>query len=68
MPNPNVMLELGYATHVVGWDRVICVLNSDYGAPENMPFDIANRRLTPFSLKGGKSKGREIEPQRYFFI
>ena len=62
MPNPNVMLELGYATHVVGWDRVICVLNSDYGAPENMPFDIASRRLTPFSLKDGKSKG---EIKRY---
>lgn len=62
MPNPNVMLELGYATHVVGWDRVICVLNSDYGIPENMPFDIANRRLTPFSLKDGKSKG---EVKRY---
>lgn len=57
MPNPNVMLELGYAAHVVSWDRVICVLNSDYGAPENMPFDIASRRLTPFSLKDGKSKG-----------
>ena len=62
MPNPNVMLELGYATHVVGWDRVICVLNSDYGAPENMPFDIASRRLTTFSLKDGKSKG---EIKRY---
>ena len=62
MPNPNVMLELGYATHVVGWDKVICVLNSDYGAPENMPFDIASRRLTPFSLKDGKSKG---EVKRY---
>lgn len=57
MPNPNVMLELGYATHVVGWNNVICVLNADYGAPEDMPFDIASRRLTPFSLKDGKSKG-----------
>lgn len=57
MPNPNVMLELGYATHVVGWDNVICVLNADYGAPGNMPFDIASRRLTPFSLKDGSSKG-----------
>lgn len=62
MPNPNVMLELGYATHVVGWDKVICVLNADYGAPEDMPFDIASRRLTPFSLKDGKSKG---EVKRY---
>ena len=57
MPNPNVMLELGYATHVVGWENVICVLNADYGAPEDMPFDIASRRLTPFSLKDGSSKG-----------
>lgn len=62
MPNPNVMLELGYATHVVGWDNVICVLNADYGAPKDMPFDIASRRLTPFSLKDGKSKG---EIKRY---
>ena len=62
MPNPNVMLELGYAAHVVGWDNVICVLNADYGAPEDMPFDIASRRLTPFSLKDGKSKG---EIKRY---
>lgn len=62
MPNPNVMLELGYAIHVVGWDNVICVLNADYGAPEEMPFDIASRRLTPFSLKDGKSKG---EIKRY---
>src|SRR5699024_4087694 len=25
--------------------------------PKDMPFDIASRRLTPFSLKDGKSKG-----------
>lgn len=62
MPNPNVMLELGYAIHVVGWENVICVLNADYGAPEEMPFDIASRRLTPFSTKDGKSKG---EIKRY---
>ena len=62
MPNPNVMLELGYATHVVGWENVICVLNADYGTPEDMPFDIASRRLTPFSTKDGKSKG---EIKRY---
>ena len=62
IPNSNVMLELGYATQVIGWENVICVLNTDYGSPEDMPFDIANRRLTPYSLKGGKSKG---EIKRY---
>lgn len=58
-PNPNVMLELGYAAHVVGWDNIICVLNSDFGAPEKMPFDIAKRRLTPYSLGNMKKKSEE---------
>lgn len=62
MPNPNVMLELGYATQVIGWENVICILNSDYGSPDEMPFDIANRRLTPYSLNDGKTKG---EVKRY---
>ena len=56
-PNPNVMLELGYAAHVVGWENIICILNTDYGAIENMPFDIASRRLTPYSIKSASSKG-----------
>ena len=62
IPNPNVMLELGYATKVVGWENVICILNTDYGAIEDMPFDIAKRRLTAFSLKEAESKG---EVKRY---
>jgi hypothetical protein len=50
-PNPNVMLELGYAASVVGWDNVICVIDTDYGSPDDLPFDLAHRRLTPYSLK-----------------
>lgn len=58
IPNPNVMLELGYAVQVLGWENVICVLNSDYGSVEDMPFDIQKRRLTPFSLKGDDAKAK----------
>lgn len=54
-PNPNVMLELGYAASVVGWDNVICIIDADYGSPDELPFDLAHRRLTPYSLKD-KSK------------
>jgi len=50
-PNPNVLLELGYAAKTLGWNRVICILNADFGKIEDLPFDIAHRRLTPFSLK-----------------
>lgn len=49
-PNPNVLLELGYAAGVVNWENVICIINTDYGEPNDLPFDIAHRRLTPYSL------------------
>lgn len=54
-PNPNVLLELGYAAHSLGWENIICIINTDFGSIEDLPFDIAHRRLTPFSLKD-KSK------------
>lgn len=50
-PNPNVMLELGYAASVVGWENVICIINTDYGSPDDLPFDLTHRRLSPYSLK-----------------
>lgn len=49
-PNPNVLLELGYAAGVVSWENIICIINTDYGEPSDLPFDIAHRRLTPYSL------------------
>lgn len=30
-PNPNVLLELGYAAGVIGWENIICIANEDYG-------------------------------------
>lgn len=53
-PNPNVLLELGYAAHVLGWENIICILNTDFGKIEELPFDIRQRRLTPFSLENKK--------------
>lgn len=47
-PNPNVLLELGYAVKVLGWERVICLINTEFG--EEYPFDLAHNRITPFSI------------------
>ena len=47
-PNPNVMLELGYAVKTLSWERVICLSNRDFGS--DYPFDINHNRLTSFSL------------------
>jgi hypothetical protein len=55
-PNPNVLLELGYAAAVVGWENVICILNTDYGAEKELPFDLSHRRLTPYSLTSTDKK------------
>ncbi|RBL82458.1 hypothetical protein DDE05_37440 [Streptomyces cavourensis] len=45
IPNPNVMLELGYAMREAGPQRVITVANLAFGGePEEMPFDLRHRR------------------------
>lgn len=33
-PNPNVLIELGYAIKVLGWERIICVFNLAFDAPQ----------------------------------
>lgn len=42
-PNPNVLIELGYASKTLGWDRIICVVDGD---PSELPFDISLHRVT----------------------
>jgi hypothetical protein len=44
LPNPNVLLELGYAAARIGWDRVVCVMNTAFGPPDDLPFDLRHRR------------------------
>ena len=53
-PNPNVLLELGYAASTLGWDRIICVYNTDYSAMDALPFDLRQHRITSYSLNGKK--------------
>jgi hypothetical protein len=38
--NPNVAIELGYAQHALGDERVLMVLNNHYGGREFLPFDL----------------------------
>jgi len=42
--NPNVLIELGYALSKLGSDRVICVMNTAYGKPDGLPFDLKHKR------------------------
>ena len=57
-PNPNVLIEYGYALKAFGEKgtrRVIAVMNIAYGEPtrENMPFDLLGRRnAVTYNLPG----------------
>ncbi|MBB3948715.1 hypothetical protein GGQ73_004710 [Rhizobium skierniewicense] len=54
LPNPNVMIELGWAMQKPGWERVIGVLNTASGAEiEDLPFDIRQRRVITYVLADG---------------
>ncbi|MBD2662998.1 hypothetical protein B6N60_00526 [Richelia sinica FACHB-800] len=59
-PNPNVLIELGFAASYLGWDKIICVVNTSQSRLEDLPFDIRGRRMCqykyPDKLKSEKSK------------
>jgi hypothetical protein len=56
-PNPNVMIELGFAAATIGWARVILVMNAHYGSAASLPFDLRSRRF-PVSYDLGPKSGR----------
>lgn len=62
VPNPNVLIELGYAIAVLGWERIIMLFNTNYGSfPTDLPFDIDRHRTSDFKItnkadKNGKNQ------------
>lgn len=61
VPNPNVMIELGYALHELGHKRIITVANLAFGGkPEDLPFDLRHRRgAITFTLHTTEDKAYE---------
>jgi hypothetical protein len=49
-PNPNVLLELGYAVSALGWDKIVLVCNEFYGLGQELPFDLRQQRRIPYSV------------------
>ena len=54
-PNPNVMLEVGYAKGTLGEGAVVLVMNTDHGPIDLLPFDLRGRRVIPYSPAGAGS-------------
>ena len=59
-PNPNVLIELGYAVKRLGWDRVVCIANTHFGKVELLPFDVRQRRVKNYALSGESTDRAEV--------
>lgn len=54
LPNPNVLIELGWALSELGEGRIIPILNTASGyKPDDLPFDIRHRRALTYELAEG---------------
>jgi hypothetical protein len=63
LPNPNVMIELGWALRELGAERIIAILNTESGyTPDDLPFDIRHRRALTYALAAdaGQAERRKV--------
>jgi hypothetical protein len=63
LPNPNVMIELGYAMRVLGHERIVLVMNQAEGATlRHLPFDLRHWRVpVVYSLRKDATDERRLE-------
>jgi hypothetical protein len=52
-PNPNVLIEVGYALKTLGSSRVLLVSNTANGPVESLPFDLRTKRVLTYHLPPG---------------
>lgn len=64
-PNPNVLFELGFAANQLGWQKIICVFNTESGKTEQLPFDINHNRLLCYSSRNPDYKNRLFSDIKY---
>lgn len=58
-PNPNVMIELGYAAKTLGWSNILCVYNTEFGKVEELPFDIRQRKPIIYNTSRDKTNEKK---------
>ncbi len=64
-PNPNVLIELGFAARSIGWDRTILVLNSAFGDAKDLPFDILQHR---WPIEYRLTEHTQVREKRYAIL
>lgn len=54
--NPNVLVETGYALGTIGPRRVLLDMNTAFGRPEDLPFDLRGKRALTYELSKDNAK------------
>jgi hypothetical protein len=49
-PNPNVLIELGYALRSLSFERIILIFNQSFGDINDLPFDLRMRRVMTYNM------------------
>ncbi len=63
-PNPNVLYELGFASALLGWERIIMIQNTAFGDIDQLPFDLRGRRVLQYHL-GQESENEEKKENKH---
>lgn len=66
-PNPNVLVELGYAAKKLGWNKIICVFNTEFGKISDLPFDLRNRRILPYEFNSENKLSAKRNVEKIFY-
>jgi len=61
VPNPNVLIELGYALKSLGHERIILVFNTAFGKIEKLPFDLRMHRTLIYQCAESVTDRTEIK-------
>jgi hypothetical protein len=64
-PNPNVLIEYGWAMKGLTYQRIICVMNTAYGKPshETLPFDLQHVRW-PLTYEFHEGTTQEVRAEQ----
>lgn len=63
-PNPNVLIEYGYALHALGDKRIIGVFNNAFGTLDDLPFDLRHKKWPIRYQAGDAGDNDEAKKQR----
>ena len=51
-----MLIELGYAIKALGPHRIVMVMNTAFGAIEQLPFDLRLKRILTYNAQAGDSE------------